>query len=58
MTQEQGDKRTREKRMVVRVKPFTVIYDEGRSYGAGQRIELPAADARQLLEDGVAEREE
>jgi hypothetical protein len=38
------------------VKPGCVVYQEGESYEAGQVIDLPAVEARVLLEQGVVEK--
>lgn len=48
--------RTREKTLTVTVKEGCVVYHDGTGYGPGQTFELPAAEARALLEQGVVEK--
>jgi hypothetical protein len=48
--------RTREKTLAVTVREGCVVYHEGTGYGPGQTFELAAADARQLLEQGVVDK--
>jgi hypothetical protein len=41
--------------VTVTVREGAVVYHDGRAYGAGAQIKLPAAEARSLLEQGVVD---
>jgi hypothetical protein len=44
------------KKVTITVREGAVVYHDGRAYQVGEQIKVTAAEAKSLLEQGVAER--